>query len=115
MAAINWEQLVFRLRKLPNHISNIDEASQLLSDALSIKKDQIIIYSLARSCYIWTPPSKEATLQFRCVPQCLQGQDDKHSWAIPVPGSASDKLLLDVDFEGFTVLNDVTHGDHGVE
>jgi hypothetical protein len=112
-----WSRTVFRLRKVPNCVSDSAETAKLLSDALALSVDNIIIYSLAKASDVWeVPPSRVATLQFKSIPQCVEKAPDDDEWEVPVPGgSPVHVLLLDTHFRGMTALNDVEPAKHRAE
>jgi hypothetical protein len=113
----DWSRPVFRLRKIPNRISELAEAAQLLGDALAVPFNTIIIFSLAETSDRYEiPPSKVATLQLTSVPSCITNDPHCDEWEVPIPGgSHSDVLLLDTHFQGLTALNDVDPAKHRVE
>jgi hypothetical protein len=113
----NWSRSVFRLRKIPNDISNPAEAAKLLGDALAIPVNNIIIFSLAETSDRYeVPPSRVATLQLTSVPSCISNAPKRDEWEVPIPeGSHSDVLLLDIHFRGLTALNDVELAEHRVK
>lgn len=64
-----WVRQVFRLRDLPNSVGSPDDVARLLSTALGIPADQVIVYSVARTSNVWEkPPSKVATLRLKNFP-----------------------------------------------
>jgi hypothetical protein len=117
MSVSEWTGKVFRLRRLPSRISSPSEAAHLLSHALDITAEDIIVYSLAKSSEKWEQPaSKVATLGLRTLPECIRNSAGREEWEVPVPGEArAHKLILDTHFEGLTVLNDVDPRNHQVE
>ncbi|KAL7920620.1 hypothetical protein ACQKWADRAFT_298002 [Trichoderma austrokoningii] len=111
MSASGWTQTVFRLRGLPGHISGLEDAANLLGETLGLPSDRIIICSLAKTSNQWGIMSKVATAQFKSVPPTLNLKTTSTEWTFPIPGS-DDVLILDTQFEGMTVLNDVEPGKH---
>ncbi|KAK5989024.1 hypothetical protein PT974_10522 [Cladobotryum mycophilum] len=102
---------VFRLRKLPNHVSTPHHVAHLLNQALGIAADHVTIQSIARTSDRWeASPSKVATLQFKSIPECLHPQ--RQEWEIALSDPPEHKIILDTHFEGFTVLNDVAPSQH---
>jgi len=114
-----WSRKVFRLRQVPGHVSGPLAATSLLSEALSIPRDHITIFSLATTLNRWEePPSKVATLQLKSVPKYLADSSTGNGseWSIPVPGGKPNEMfILDTHFNGMTVLNDPVLGKHLVE
>lgn len=109
--ADGWSsKVVFRLRKLPSHISDLSDAQTLLSDAFSIPADHITVFSLAEDTSDrWEdPPPKVATIQLKSPPPCLGAaikSTDNSEWPIRVPGGEpNDVMILDSHFRGMTVL-----------
>jgi hypothetical protein len=98
-----WTRTVFRLRRLPNHVSTPAEVAILLGDILDLPSDHVIVYSVARTAEFFGVPSKVATLQMKSVPVCLQQSLKNTEWSLPsVGGKAADVLILDSHFEGIT-------------
>ncbi|KAH6617141.1 hypothetical protein F5144DRAFT_541013 [Chaetomium tenue] len=110
----DWSRPVFRLRKIPNGISNPAEAAQLLSGALAIPVKSITIFSLAETSNRYeVPPSKVATLQLTSVPSCISKAPNDDEWEVLIPeGSHNDVLLLDTHFRVMTALGDVEPAKH---
>lgn len=101
-----WTRTVFRLRRLPNHVSAPAEVAILLSDILDFPSDHVIVYSVARTSEFFGVPSKVATLQMKSVPVCLQQSLKNTEWSLPIGGGkAADVLILDSHFEGITILS----------
>ncbi|CAH0057183.1 unnamed protein product [Clonostachys solani] len=74
MGQLDWTQKVYRLRKLPHHITSAEEAAELLSKALDVLAVDAVVYSLANTCNrLESPPSKVATLQLKSSPRGAQG------------------------------------------
>jgi len=118
--ADGWgSKVVFRLRKLPSHISNPRDAAALLGQAFSIPTDQVVIFSLTDTLDRWEdPPSKILTLQLNSRPQCLGDTkaSDTSEWPIPVPsGKPNEMIILDTHFKGITVLSSPAPDKHHVE
>ena len=113
-----WVQIVFRLRQLPNNVTDPTDAAKLLATALQMPAHHVVVSSIATTLDKWEPlPSKVATLQFRAVPARLQnashGEDE---WMIEMPGQTSGQvLILDIHFKGLTPLNDVEPVKHRAE
>jgi aminopeptidase-like protein len=117
MTAQGWDRKVFRLRKLPSHISSLAETANILSRALSLPIDDIVVYSIGRTTDIWeVPPFKVATLQLKSIPTFLRDRLAENEWSIPTTSNLPiDDLLLDTHFEGLTALNDVDPAKHSAE
>lgn len=114
MGASDWTQKVFRLRGLPSSISNREGVVSLLSEALGLPLDHIIVYSLAKTSNQWEPLSKVATIQLKSIPSGFGTKGTE--WIFPVPGSLRNEvLILDSHFEGMTVLNEVETKNHYAE
>lgn len=112
MSPPNWAARVYRLRRLPHHITDATEAARLLGEALDIPPDDVVVYSVAHTFNrLESPPSKVATLQLKSSPSSLQLDDGKDEWKVPLPGTL-DHLLLDTHFLGMTVLNHVDAHSH---
>lgn len=110
MASVKeWVRKVFRLRYIPNRISNLDDAASLLGDALGIPAGHVIVYSIAPTLERVISPSKEATLQLKSVPGRLQQTMTNDEWLIPIPGARApgEVMILDTHFRDMTVLSDV--------
>jgi hypothetical protein len=115
MSPPNWAARVYRLRRLPHHITDATEAARLLGEALDIPPDDVVVYSVAHTFNrLESPPSKVATLQLKSSPSSLQLDDGKDEWKVPLPGTL-DHLLLDTHFLGMTVLNHVDAHSHHTE
>ena len=114
MATQDWSRTVFRLRNLPNHVSDPAKVVSLVATALNVPVNHVTIYSLAKTSDIWeVPPSRVATLQLKTTPGCLQQALNNDEWTVPVPdGGPGEALLLDVHFKGMTALNDVDPTSH---
>jgi len=105
----DWSRTVFRLRRLPNHVSTPADVASLLSSIVGIPSDHVVVYSVARAPEIFEVPSKVATLQLKSVPPCLQLSLAGNEWPLLVSGEeTADSLILDTHFEGMTVLYDPT-------
>lgn len=116
MTGVDWLQKVYRLRKLPNWISSHEEVAQIVSKALRIAPEDVVIYSLARTSDKWeNPPSKVGTLQLRALPELLRGDPKLDEWEVLISQQNGDKLILDTHFRGLTVLNDVEPIKHHSE
>ncbi|KAH6640664.1 hypothetical protein F5144DRAFT_105787 [Chaetomium tenue] len=117
MTAQGWDRKVFRLRKLPSHISSLAETADILSRALSLPIDDIVVYSIGRTTDIWeVPPFKVATLQLKSIPTLLRDRLAEDEWSIPTTSNLPiDDLLLDTHFEGLTALNDVDPAKHSAD
>ncbi|KAH6857077.1 hypothetical protein B0I37DRAFT_89683 [Chaetomium sp. MPI-CAGE-AT-0009] len=107
MNAKDWTRTVFRLRRVPNHVSTPAEVASLLSGILNLPSDHVIVYSVAGTAEFFAAPSKVATLQIKSVPACLQQSLKDNEWELPTAeGKAADSLILDTHFEGITILSD---------
>ncbi|ROV90935.1 hypothetical protein VMCG_09991 [Cytospora schulzeri] len=101
---LSAEKTVFRLRRCPwdKDVSGLQE---LLSNALQdVPKKDIRIQSLAAD-YGVCNTTKTATLMFRKLPSLVTEQPKQKQWKISLD-DGSTGLLLDIDFGGFTPLND---------
>ncbi|VUC31502.1 unnamed protein product [Clonostachys rosea] len=108
MSVPEWNRRVFRLRSLPNRITNTSEACQLISEALSISTEHVDVCSLAKTLNRWElPASKVATLHIRVVPECLREKNQSNEWELPLREDPRRPLILDTHFQGLTPLNDV--------
>ncbi|CAH0047656.1 unnamed protein product [Clonostachys solani] len=111
----NWSRKVFRLRRIPGHVSAPQQAAQLLGVALGVNPDHVLVHSLATTSDRWeTPPSKVATLQFDgdAVLSYLGDDPARQEWEISLPVEGGDKLVLDNHFGGLTALNHVETSSH---
>lgn len=116
MTASSWTQKVFRLRGLPSSISSPKDAARLLGETLGLPPDNITVYSLAKTSNQWGPMSKMATVQFKDIPPTLDSETSITEWRIPIRESPHNEvLILDTQFEGMTVLNDVETANHRAE
>ena len=119
--ADGWNsKVVFRLRRLPAHISNLADATALLINAFSLPTDHVTIFSLAEDTSdIWEdPPRKVATLQLKSRPPCLGSakSTDTLESSIRVPGGElHDMMILDSHFRGMTVLSSPRTDQHHTE
>lgn len=113
----DWHRIVFRVRSIPNRVSDPTEAIKLLSSALKVAADSIVIYSLAKTSNVWeVPPSKVATIQLKSTPSCIINGPNDDEWEVAIPkGSHDDVLLLDTHFKGMTALNDADPAKYGTE
>jgi hypothetical protein len=116
MNSLDSAQRVLRLRLLPGRIGSPQEAAEVLSTALGVAPDHLIIYSLAKTHDVWEiPVSKVATLQLTRAPECMRQNPEGPQWEIPLPDVPGGNLILDTHFEGWTVLNDVDPWKHRIE
>ncbi|VUC25820.1 unnamed protein product [Clonostachys rosea] len=112
MSPPSWAARVYRLRRLPHHITDASEAARLLGEALGIPPEDVVVYSVAHTFNrLESPPSKVATLQLKSSPSSVELYDGKDEWKISLPGTL-DYLLLDTHFLGMTVLNHVDPKSH---
>ncbi|RYP29592.1 hypothetical protein DL767_006644 [Monosporascus sp. MG133] len=113
MSAPDWSRKVFRLRRLPDHVSTPAAVASLLSGVLALPDGHVVVHSVARAAEIFEVPSRTATLQMKSVPVCLQGDLADNEWSLPLTGGdTADVLVLDIHFEGITVLHDPAPGKH---
>lgn len=116
MGCSQWTRQVFRLRKLPSRVRGPPEAAVLLAGALSIAPGSMVVYSVAETVDRWeSPRTKVATLQFKTVPSSLKGSLKANEWEIPCADAPGGVLILDIHFEGMTVLHDADLGTHHTE
>ncbi|KAK0701077.1 hypothetical protein B0H67DRAFT_547600 [Lasiosphaeris hirsuta] len=115
MSAGEWSRKVFRLRRLPDHVCTPAAVASLLSSVLALPDGHVVVHSVARAAEIFEVPSRTATLQMKSVPACLQGGLADNEWSLPLADQGSntaDVLVLDIHFEGITVLHDPAPGKH---
>lgn len=113
---------VFRLSKCPGDAGEAD-LRVLLSNALGdVSAGEIKIGSLARGHGL-DSTGKTATLLFTKLPSLLRGRPCQTSWRVPLRRdssfgnvkTASEVLVLDTHFEGFTPLNDPEDDQEAIE
>ncbi|ROW08693.1 hypothetical protein VPNG_06451 [Cytospora leucostoma] len=101
------EKTVFRLRECPGD-KDAWGLRELLCGALGkhegFSVDDINIQSLAMD-YGVSHMKKTATLMFSKLPRLVNENQKEKQWSVPL-GSGCPTLILDIDFEGFTPLND---------
>lgn len=102
----NLAKTVFRLRGLPNTVTNLDDVASLLCERLDeIPIHHIHVCSLASTLNIREDPkSKVATVMFETAPSVVQDNLGEDQWSIP---HTDFDLILDTHFLGMTPLNDV--------
>ncbi|ROV97210.1 hypothetical protein VSDG_04797 [Cytospora chrysosperma] len=104
------ERTVFRLRRCPGD-RDVSGLRELLSNALEdVSTGDIRIQSLATD-YGVCNTTKTATLMFAKLPGLVEERPKQKQWKIPLYDGSTD-LLLDIEFGGFTPLNDPEPGKH---
>ncbi|KAI1130797.1 hypothetical protein F5Y10DRAFT_275838 [Nemania abortiva] len=112
---------VFRLRGLPHSIETTDDVANLMAKSLGdISANDIRVFSLATNlCFGDNSPSKVATLMFATSPSIVaresksKGGQSKNEWEVQIQiPELRHHLVLDLHFEGMTVMNDLEHLSH---
>lgn len=110
------ERRTFRVRQIPAYIKEGD-LPKLLKGLTGYvgPTDQIEVFSLASSVDVYeSPPAKVATVKFEYTPAAFLADSDEwifHREKTFLPYN----VIIDTHFRGFTVLNDVTSGNHKLE
>lgn len=117
---ISLKDQTFRLRKCPVEIVDGQALAALLGDALDgIGPGDVHVQSLATEFNV-RDPMKTATLWFETLPRLVEENSKKTQWTIDLEpdsgnGVPGQRLLLDVQFDGFTPLVDVDSKLHEFE
>jgi len=117
VAGPEFDERVFRVRRLPNHVKTYAEAADLVSRRLGLSTPtDIHVASLATTLDYWeTPPSKIATLQFKVTPSSLGRPVRPGEWEVSLGGDNAGSLIIDTHFLGLTPLNNVDEALHELE
>src|SRR5450432_250943 len=109
------ENRTFRMRQIPSHLDErgLSQLLASISEDLGSQND-LRIHSLASSLNPSEhPPTKTATVTYKHLPANFN--PELSEWKLPTRDrhQPSD-IIVDVHFEGFTALNDVS-GEHILE
>lgn len=104
----------YRVRQIPWHVTRDSLATLLVSacDGLG-SVENIVIHSLGSSLVPYEiPRTKTATIVFKSLPGIFD--TDETQWTVRLPDLQC-SILIDVEFLGFTALNDVDTDLHMLE
>ncbi len=103
----------YRLREIPAGLDRLDVA-ELLSKTFSDTGTKVDVISLTTMHHAEQPATKTATLMFDNLPSIVAANPGQGHWMINDVG-LKQSLVLDTEFFGITLLNEVSDEKHQFE
>ena len=106
-------QATYRVSQIPGDISRAD-LGQFLGDAGLGPVANMRVHSLASCAGVARESTKTATVTFTATPAILL--QDRREWILQFMFKGTyGSLVIDTDFHGFTILNEVQPDDHSID
>jgi hypothetical protein len=106
----------YRIRQLPCILTYPRQVASFLSSIVpDLAAEDVRVFSLASSLNpLEIPATKVATVMFNRVPPLFNTSESQWVISGQSAGLVRD-VLIDIDFQGFTPLNDVPEEEHDME